>query len=142
MVAPVVVNSIDSAGLPQPVSPSDPMPVNTGASGVAHNRNAAAVATVWANSTNTFLFPTGVTSVSIACNVGGATTIADVLVAFDAPSDAVASAWVSATGGQSADVNYEAVMNGTVREFTFSAPIYRVDLLALGAACRCIIGAV
>ena len=27
MVAPVVVNSIDSAGLPQPVSPTDPMPV-------------------------------------------------------------------------------------------------------------------
>ena len=26
MVAPVVVNSIDSAGLPQPVSPTDPMP--------------------------------------------------------------------------------------------------------------------
>ena len=28
MVAPVVVNSIDSAGLPQPVSPTDPMPVS------------------------------------------------------------------------------------------------------------------
>ncbi len=28
MVAPVVVNSIDSAGLPQAVSPTDPMPVS------------------------------------------------------------------------------------------------------------------
>ncbi len=28
MVAPVVVNSIDSAGLPQPVGPTAPMPVS------------------------------------------------------------------------------------------------------------------
>ena len=33
MVAPVVVNSIDSAGLPQAVSPTDPMPTSAAVTG-------------------------------------------------------------------------------------------------------------
>lgn len=55
-----------------------------------------------------------------------------VIVAFDAPNDAVASAWLADTTTNSSVLQYVFVPVGTTRKFVFNTAITRWDYKAVG----------
>lgn len=114
--------------------------VTTGSAGQAHNRNLAAVATTNVPATNSAIWTSGVTDLEIV--VPATASLTGVLVVYDAPSDAVAAAWLSDTGGASSDVAYDRLLPGTTTTKQFTAGITRIDFLAIGAATIVTIGAV
>lgn len=62
-----------------------------------------------------------------------ATAGAGAVVSFDAPSDAVATAWFANASTNSVELQYVFVPHGTSRSFTFSSAITRWDYKAVGA---------
>lgn len=63
------------------------------------------------------------------------------LVVWDSPNDAVASTWLSETGGAAVDVQYDIVYPGQPRTFLMSSEITRVDVLPLHDTMRVILEA-
>lgn len=83
--------------------------LSEGITGVAHNRRLSSTATTYARATNgaDFTAVGGVAEVYItAINPAAtpSTTEDRVLVVFDAPSEAVATAWLADTGGQAVEI--------------------------------------
>lgn len=69
------------------------------------------------------------------------TTEPCLLVAFDAPNDAVASAWLTDAGNSASDVNYFPVYPGVPRTFLMASGITRFDCLPLTDAMRVLVEA-
>lgn len=131
----------DQGGVARPASQSYPLAVGSGVTSQARNRNIAAAATSWANATNTVTWTSGIYEVTVTVNLAAAASVTGALIVFDAPNDATASAWLSDAGSQSSDVQYAVVLNAQRQTFLLSAPITRLDVLALGAACRILVEA-
>lgn len=114
--------------------------VATGAVGQAHNRNINAASSTYASATNTITWVSAVTDVSV--QVPATASLSYVLVVYDAPNDAVASAWLADTGGAAVDVAYDLVQAGQTLNRQFSSGISRLDVLPVGAVTRVVVGAV
>lgn len=108
----------------------------TGKKGPMHNRYLSACATTDVVATNTVTFLSGVTEVTIS--VPTTASLTSVLAAFDAPSDIVASTWLtdSVTTSTATDLQTVRILPNTQVVFQFDEPgITRIDFRAIGAAC-------
>ena len=119
-----------------------------GSSGQSHNRNINAASTTYSSATNSVTWTTPVTDIEVV--VPNTASVTKVLVVYDAPSDAVASAWLSDIGSAGADVAYDWVLPNSrfSRQFAGVAfgrtlpGIQRIDVLPFGANTAVGIGAV
>ncbi len=123
--------------------------VLTEKTGPAHNRNIALAATTHpgtdATNTATWTAAEAVTELTIDAipTTAGAVQANDkYLVVVNAPSAAVAKAWLEDAGTASQDVLYEVGSLQSQKVISRSAPITRVDVLPIGDTMRVIIGAV
>ena len=67
--------------------------------------------------------------------IGTAGAKAGIRVCFDAPSDAVATAWFADTTADSSVLQYVFIPNNTTRTFVFSSAITRWDYVAMVDTC-------
>lgn len=129
-------SSINDFLAPHPVKTSGGHPVvEAFAMGLSRNRYLSACAVTDVPATNTVTFSTGVTEVTVL--VPTTASLTSVIAAFDAPSDAVAAAWLTAavTTTTDADLQVSRILPNSSRTFRFSDPITRIDFRAVGAAC-------
>ena len=63
------------------------------------------------------------------------------LVAFDAPSDATASLWLTDTGGAAVNIMYDIIHVGENKTYNFTSYLSRLDVLPLTDAMRVVVGA-
>lgn len=103
--------------------------------GQARNRYLSACATTDVPSTNTVTFATAVTEVTVS--VPTTASLTSVMAVFDAPSDAVAAAWLTeaVTTSTAADLQAVRILPNTTRTFRFTDGLTRIDFRAVGAAC-------
>ena len=116
-----------------------------GNDGTVQNRNINAAATTYATSTNTATWTTGVTQMVFTAKSATAAALQNdefCLIAFDAPTEGVASSWLSDTGGAAVSVQYHMLAVGEPREFYFTDPVTRVDVLPLNDTMSVVIEAV
>lgn len=118
----------------------------SGSSGASHNRNIAAAATTYASATNsaTWNSSLGLKEATIVVKSATAGALQNdelCLVVFNAPSDAVASNWLSDAGAVGQDVQYYMVPVAVPRTFQFTDALTRVDVLPLNDTMRVIVEA-
>jgi hypothetical protein len=111
--------------------------VTTGWGGQSHNRNINAASSTFAVATNTATWATPVHEVAITPIVTTTQGTAvfngqACLVIYDAPSDAVAIAWMADIGNATSDIAYDIVFAGTTLNRLFTSGISRIDVLPIG----------
>jgi hypothetical protein len=121
-------------------------PVYGGTGEINKNRNINAAVTTYAAATNTATWTSTDNVKSIVITPKSATAAAlqndeFCLVVFDATNEAVASGFLSDTGGASTDVEYFMVAVGQKRQFDFVDYLTRVDVLPLNDTMRVVIEA-
>lgn len=109
--------------------------VETLASGVMRGRYLSACATTDVPATNSVTFSAAVNEVIVS--VPTTASLTSVIAVFDAPSDAVAAAWLTeaVTTSTAADLQAVRILPNSTRVFRFTDGITRIDFRAVGAAC-------
>lgn len=141
--------NVNKGGVYQNITTGSAHILDAGKTGAAHNRNipAAAATHPGTDATNTATWTTaeGVTELTINAigNVGGALQNDEKYIAvINAPTAAIAKAWLEDAGTLSQDVVYEM---GNITESLIirrTTPITRLDVLPLNVAMRLVVGAV
>lgn len=105
------------------------------ATGSMRGRYLSACATTDVPATNTVTFAAAVTEVTVS--VPTTASLTSVMAVFDAPSDAVAAAWLTEaiTTSTAADLQAVRILPNSTRTFRFTDGITRIDFRAVGAAC-------